>query len=169
MRLYVAYQWLDGFWEKFQSTAWMGPQGTGILAFWQSALGTSSSGTPVVTYGWYRDFIAFLVASHAEVWFAKVIVFGELAVGLGVLLGAFVGIAATFGLTMNMAFMLAGSTSSNPVLAVLEILLILAWKNAGYLGIDRWLLPALGTPWTQASVHARASQAQPAPRHVTTV
>jgi thiosulfate dehydrogenase [quinone] large subunit len=63
-----------------------------------------------------------------------VIVFGELAVGLGLILGAFVGLAATGGLLLNGAFLLAGSTSTtNPVLAMLGILLILAWKNAGYL------------------------------------
>jgi len=27
------------------------------------------------------------------------------------------------------------------------VLLILAWKNAGYIGLDRYLLPLLGTPW----------------------
>ena len=25
--------------------------------------------------------------------------------------------------------------------------LILSWKVAGYIGVDRWLLPRLGTPW----------------------
>jgi thiosulfate dehydrogenase (quinone) large subunit len=48
-----------------------------------------------------------------------------------------------------MAFMLAGTTSSNPVLAFLGLFLILAWKNAGYIGLDRYLLPILGTPWKQ--------------------
>ena len=26
-------------------------------------------------------------------------------------------------------------------------LLVLAWRNAGWYGLDRWVLPALGTPW----------------------
>ncbi len=43
-------------------------------------------------------------------------------------------------------------------LAIVEILLILAWKNAGYLGLDRYLLPALGTPWKQRRVTAPAPQ-----------
>jgi thiosulfate dehydrogenase [quinone] large subunit len=43
--------------------------------------------------------------------------------------------------------MMAGSASTNPVLFVLAVLLMLAWKNAGWIGLDRWLLPALGTPW----------------------
>ena len=34
---------------------------------------------------------------------------------------------------------------------LLEVLLILAWRNAGYIGLDRWVLPALGTPWQPGS------------------
>jgi thiosulfate dehydrogenase [quinone] large subunit len=51
---------------------------------------------------------------------------------------------------MNMGFMLAGTTSTNPVLAITGVLLILLWKNAGYIGLDRWLLPLLGRPWKQS-------------------
>ena len=77
------------------------------------------------------------------------IVAGELAVGIGLILGAFTGLAATGGLLMNMAFMLAGTTSTNPVLAILGVVLILAWKNAGSIGLDRFFQPLLGTPWKQ--------------------
>jgi thiosulfate dehydrogenase [quinone] large subunit len=35
-------------------------------------------------------------------------------------------------------------------MAILGVLLILAWKNAGYIGLDYFLLPLLGTPWTQS-------------------
>jgi thiosulfate dehydrogenase [quinone] large subunit len=48
---------------------------------------------------------------------------------------------------MNMSFLLAGSGSSNPVLFTMAIGLMLAWKVAGYYGLDRYLLPMLGTPW----------------------
>jgi len=30
---------------------------------------------------------------------------------------------------------------------LLGFLLVLAWKTAGYIGLDRFLLPLLGTPW----------------------
>ena len=46
--------------------------------------------------------------------------------------------------------LLAGTTSTNPVLAVLGVLLVLAWKNAGWIGLDRYLL-RLGTPWKQTT------------------
>ncbi len=156
VRLYMASDFLEAGWAKFTNPAWMNGSGTGIIGFWKSALAVNN-GKPVITFDWYRVFIQFLVDSHAEGWFAYVIVFGELAVGLGLLVGAFTGLAAAGGLLMNMAYLLAGTTSTNPVLAILAIGVILAWKNAGYIGLDRYLLPLIGTPWGQPKLqHALA-------------
>ncbi|HEX8966707.1 MAG TPA: DoxX family protein [Chloroflexota bacterium] len=152
VRIYVGYQFLLAGWHKFEDPAWMDGSGSGILGFWNRALGTTATGAPIVTFDWYRNFLQVLVDTNSAGWFSYVIVFGELAVGLGLILGAFVGVAATGGLIMNMAFMLAGTTSTNPVLAILGVLLILAWKNAGFIGLDRYLLPMLGTPWWQQKV-----------------
>jgi len=149
VRLYVAWDFWEAGWHKFNDPAWMGPEGTGILGFWTRAAGVNPAGQPVIAYAWYRAFIQFLIESNAAPWFSKVITFGELAVALGLIVGALVGVAAFFGALMNMSFLMAGTVSTNPVLFFLGILLILAWKNAGYLGIDRYLLPILGTPWRQ--------------------
>jgi thiosulfate dehydrogenase [quinone] large subunit len=59
---------------------------------------------------------------------------------------------------MNMSFLLAGSASTNPVLFTLAIGVILAWKVAGYYGVDRWLLPMLGTPWHPAVLSGRETR-----------
>lgn len=67
--------------------------------------------------------------------------------GLGLIFGCLTGIAAFFGTLMNFSFMMAGSTSSNPMMFGLTIFIILAWKNSGWWGLDRYVLPALGTPW----------------------
>jgi thiosulfate dehydrogenase [quinone] large subunit len=147
VRLYVGYDFLVAGWHKFTTPAWMDGSGTGIMGFWKGALGTTPSGAPVITFDWYRAFLQYLVDTNSAGWFSYVIVFGELAVGVGLILGAFVGLAAAGGLLMNFAFLLAGTTSTNPVLVMLGFLLILAWKNAGYIGLDYFLLPMLGTPW----------------------
>ncbi|HLZ26833.1 MAG TPA: DoxX family membrane protein [Chloroflexota bacterium] len=163
VRVYVGYDFVTAGWHKFTTPAWMDGSGSGILGFWKGALGTTPSGAPVITFDWYRGFLQFLVDTNSAGWFSYVIVFGELAVGIGLILGAFVGLAAAGGLLMNMAFMLAGTTSTNPVLAILGILLILAWKNAGYIGLDYFLLPMLGTPWKQKAPAPRATPTQRTP------
>ena len=62
---------------------------------------------------------------------------------------------------MNFNFMLAGSASTNPVLFVLAILIVLAWKVSGYYGLDYALLPALGVPWENRGLFGRGrDQAQ---------
>ena len=78
-----------------------------------------------------------------------------MAVGIGLLVGCLTGVAAFFGALMNMSFLLAGSASVNPVLFTLAIGLILGWKVAGYYGVDRYLLPMLGTPWQPGAIKGR--------------
>ena len=150
VRIYVGYDFLVAGFHKLTTPGWVDGSGQGLLGFWKGALGTTPAGAPVITFDWYRAFLQLLVDTNSAGWFSYVIVGGELAVGIGLIVGAFVGLAATGGLLMNMAFMLAGATSTNPVLAMLGVLLILAWKNAGYIGLDYFLLPLLGTPWKQS-------------------
>jgi thiosulfate dehydrogenase [quinone] large subunit len=150
VRLFVGYQFLNSGWGKLTGGQWLNGTGTSILTYWQNAVRIPDApARPAITYDWYRAFLQMLVDTNSAPWFSYVIVFGEIAVGLGLILGAFVGLAAAGGLLMNLAFLLAGTTSTNPVMALLAVLLILAWKNAGYIGLDRYLLPMLGTPWAQ--------------------
>jgi len=79
--------------------------------------------------------------------FSYVVAYGEVLVGIGLILGAFTGIAAVCGSVMNMSYLFAGTVSVNPIMALLQLFLILAWRVAGWFGVDRYLLPLLGTPW----------------------
>jgi thiosulfate dehydrogenase [quinone] large subunit len=138
--------------------------GSALLGYWTNAVRQPAAPARApITYDWYRDFLQMLITTESHVWFAKLIVFGEILVGLGLIVGALVGIAAFFGALMNMSFMLAGSASTNPVLFLLAVLVMLAWKNAGYLGLDRWLLPLLGTPWQQPALATKPTVQQAMP------
>ena len=53
---------------------------------------------------------------------------------------------------LNISFGLAGIAGVNLVFLVVEVFLILAWRNAGYYGLDRFVLPAIGTPWHKGTV-----------------
>jgi thiosulfate dehydrogenase (quinone) large subunit len=164
VRLYVAYQWIPAGLEKLTgynytigdefntgdaASRWVfngGQDGVAFAGFLKNAIKLSTGAHPAVQ-DWYASFLQNVVLPNAG-WFAYAITFGELAVGLGLLVGALSGIAAFFGLLMNLNFLLAGAVSINPVLGVASIFLVLGWRVAGYYGLDRYLLPWLGTPWT---------------------
>jgi thiosulfate dehydrogenase (quinone) large subunit len=165
IRLFVGFAWVEAGYHKLTGGGWI-DGGSALAGYWTNAVKVPdpSAGRPPITYEWYRDFINFLLTGHHEAWFAWVITFGELAVGLGLLMGALTGLAAFFGALMNMSFLLAGSGSSNPVMFTLAIGLILAWKVAGYYGLDRYLLPMLGTPWRPGAIgHRTTTAAAPPP------
>jgi thiosulfate dehydrogenase [quinone] large subunit len=144
LRLYMAYTWLTSGWGKFTNPAWANT-GEALKSFWMGAVKVDPK--PVIAFDWYRAFIQYMLDTQAYTWFAKIVLTGELLIGVGLLLGAFTGIAAFAGGMMNWNFMMAGTTSVNPVFFVFSVLLVVAWKTAGYWGLDRYLLPALGTPW----------------------
>ena len=148
VRLYVGWEWASAGWGKIMGAGahpW-GPES--LRAFWERVVAIPAAPAKAsITYDWYRSFLEALLNMNAESWMAPLVAWGELLVGVALILGIFTGIAAFFGAFMNMNFMLAGSASTNPVLFFLGILLVLAWKTAGWWGVDRWLLTRLGTPW----------------------
>lgn len=147
VRLYVGYTWLTSGWGKLSNPAWV-QTGEALKGFWSRAVAIPEApARPLIAFDWYRSFIQSLLDSGSYPWFAKLIVAGEILIGITLILGAFVGIAAVFGAFMNWNFMMAGTASTNPVLFFLAVLVILAWKTAGWWGLDRWVLPLFGTPW----------------------
>ncbi len=146
VRLYVGWQWVLAGYGKIQNPLWVGEKaGTAIQGFLLNALVKSSGPHPDVQ-SWYAVFIKEFALPNS-VLFSYLVSYGELLVGIALILGIFTGIAAFFGAYMNINYLLAGTVSTNPVLFVLELLLILAWRVAGWWGLDRFLLPLLGTPW----------------------
>ncbi len=168
VRLYVGYQWLVAGTEKLFgynidfttktfgtgsiSNSWIftSHPGAALTGFVNGAVAQTSGAHPAVQ-GWYAWFLQTFVQPITPFW-AYVVTFGEVLVGLGLIFGVLTGIAAFFGVFMNTNFLLAGAVSINPIIGGLAIFLILAWRVAGYYGVDRWLLPLLGTPWTGSLV-----------------
>jgi thiosulfate dehydrogenase [quinone] large subunit len=149
LRLYLGWCWLDFGWHKFKDPRWM-RTGDQLRVFWENAIQVPHApARPPVVYAWYREILTFLLNGGHQIWFAKLIVFGELAVGLALVLGAFTGIAAFFGGFMNWNYVMAGTASVNGLMFAMATWLVLAWKTAGRIGLDAWLLPALGAPWAR--------------------
>lgn len=147
-RIWLGYKWLDAALHKVNDPAWV-QTGDALRGFWTAAIQVPEQGRPPIAFDWYRTFLQSMLDAQAYTWFGKLVAYGELLVGIALIIGAFTGIAAFFGAFMNFNFMLAGSASTNPVLFLIAIGLILAWKVAGWIGADYVLLPLLGTPWSR--------------------
>ena len=158
VRVYLGWKWLDAGLHKM-TPAWL--DGSAALkGFWTGTIAVPAEGRPAIAFDWYRDFIAFLLQTESYTWFAKLVAYGEILIGISLILGTFVGISAFFGALLNWNFIMAGAASTNGLIFVLAILLMLAWKTAGYICLDYFLLSFLGTPW-KASTPKPASQMEP--------
>jgi thiosulfate dehydrogenase [quinone] large subunit len=147
LRVFLGYQWLTAGWHKVQDPAWM-TTGDALKGFLTRAAALPEApARALITFDWYRSFLQALLDTQAYTWVAKVVAVGEVLIGAALILGLFTGLAAFGGGFMNWNFMMAGTASTNPLLFALAVALILAWKVAGHYGLDRYVLPALGTPW----------------------
>jgi|SRR5690625_2610403 len=148
LRLYLGYSWLVAGWGKITDPAWTGEQaGVAVKGFMEGALSLVEAGDVPTWYAWFLEAVVIPNA----VPFSYMVAWGEVLVGLGLIVGFLTGIAAFFGAVMNMSFLLAGTVSTNPIMFLIALALMMAWKVAGWYGLDRWALPLLGTPWSVKS------------------
>lgn len=162
VRIYLGYQWVNAGYHKITGQGWL-DGGAALKGFWTAAVKVPENGKPAIAFDWYRGFIQFMLDNGWYSWFAPLIAFGETLVGVALIVGAFVGIAAFFGALMNWNFIMAGTASTNALLFVLAIVLMMAWKVAGWYGLDRYLLPMLGTPWNWKDTTTPPNCPQPKP------
>jgi len=168
VRIYVGWQWLTAGIEKLQSPVWTGNQaGTAMAGFVNGAL-QKTTGAHIDVQGFYAGFLQLVVLPHTALW-SYAIAYGEVLVGLGLIVGLFTGIAAFFGGLMNANYLLAGTVSTNPMLFILATGLVLAWRVAGLIGLDRFVLPLVGVPGQVGKLfkHDRpaAPKLAPSPAH----
>lgn len=159
LRVWLGYKWVDAGWHKVTNPAWV-QTGEALKGFWTGAVAIPEGGRPAIAFDWYRSFIQFLLNTESYTWFGKLIAYGEVLIGIALIIGLFTGIAALFGGLMNWNFIMAGSASSNGLLFLVAVLLILAWKVAGYIGLDYFVLPLLGTPWRGAPAESKPTTAR---------
>ena len=168
-RIWLGYQWLHAGWEKITGTeggwhltmtsqSWL-KSSAGLKGFAGYALANAKGPHAAVNYGWYAAFLRWI--THSGGFLAPVIALGEFLNGAALIFGLFTGIAAFFAGMLTMSFGLAGVAGVNPLFFLVEVSLVLAWRNAGYYGFDRFALPALGTPWRPGKLLGNTPQMAP--------
>ncbi|MHB1652020.1 MAG: DoxX family membrane protein [Desulfitobacteriaceae bacterium] len=163
LRLYLGYDFLMAGVGKWQTG--FGAKSVegflkGGLAQTHDALlaskGAAAAAHPSVTdtWGWL---IQNIFLPNAGL-FAFVVKTGEVLIGLGLILGCFTALAAFFGLVMNFTFMLTGTISTNPPMALGFLLLLVLGAGIYEIGVDRFFMkkliakfPLLNKGWLKTS------------------
>ncbi|MFA9558222.1 DoxX family protein [Evansella sp. AB-rgal1] len=134
LRIYLGWSWMTAGWGKV----------TGDFSAAGYLNGVVANETVMNTYPTYHAFIETFALPNAGL-FSFMVAWGELLVGIGLILGVLTTAAAFFGIMMNFAFMFAGTVSTNPWMVLLTIFILAAGYNAGKFGGDRYVLPYINT------------------------
>ncbi|WP_028391186.1 DoxX family protein [Bacillus cihuensis] len=135
LRVYLGYTWIMAGWGKIASGHF---DASGFL---QGALAKATGEHPAVQ-GWWVVFLENVAIPNVEI-FNTLVPWGELLVGIGLLVGCFTKIAVLFGLIMNYSYLFSGTTSTNPQLVLLSMFILVSAVNAGKYGIDGMIMPTL--------------------------
>jgi thiosulfate dehydrogenase [quinone] large subunit len=115
-RVYLGWSWLDAGQSRLHDPLWM------------------SGETLHATWAWGGHSLGYA-------WLAAALAVGQTLLGIALILGLFVGVSAFAGSLLSCRPILAGSAAIDPVAFVVALGLVLAWKTAGWIGLDRWVLP----------------------------
>ncbi len=132
IRVYLGYTWLTAGWSKAMN-------GFDASGFINGAI-ANSTGEAATVQAWWGVFLDKVALPFSGT-FSFLVAWGEVLVGLALILGIFTSFSALMGITMNFAFLFSGTVSTNAQMVVLTIFVLVAGFNAGKFGLDRWVIP----------------------------
>lgn len=134
LRLYLGYSWFTAGFHKLTG-------GFDAAGYLKGAIANPVKGPDgAVVFGWYVDFLKHFALPNVDA-FNFIVPWGEVLIGIGLILGCLTTTAMFFGLVMNFSFFLAGTVSHNPSDIFLGFIILTAGYNAGKIGLDRWVIP----------------------------
>ncbi|GAE36584.1 DoxX family protein [Halalkalibacter akibai] len=133
LRVYLGWTWLTIGWGKVTGDFHAG-------GYLQGSVANPVLRGEELVYPNYVAFLESFAIPNADL-FSVLVAWGEVLVGLGLILGVFTSAASFFGVVMNMSFLFAGTVSTNPWMIMISMFILVAGANAGRYGGDRWVLP----------------------------
>jgi thiosulfate dehydrogenase [quinone] large subunit len=152
VRLYIGYDWLIAGYEKVfgeGSVNWVGANaGKSVAGFLKGAIAKSSLAEgfdPIKTphpavQTWYATLARDFFLPNAWL-FSYLVAFGELLVGIALIVGLFTRFSATMSVVIALALFFAGAVSTLPQLLTLGLAISLVGTTAGRFGLDYFARP----------------------------
>jgi len=136
LRIYVGWLWLTAGWGKITG----GFDAGGYLK--NAVANPVADKTGALVYPTFTAFIEKFALPNIKM-INFLVPWGELLIGLGLIVGCLTTAAMFFGLLMNFMFLFAGTVSTNPWMILLGFIILAAGYNAGKFGCDYYVIPYL--------------------------
>ncbi|HEU5374944.1 MAG TPA: TQO small subunit DoxD, partial [Ktedonobacteraceae bacterium] len=133
LRLFLGVTFIYAGLQKLTDSQYFNPAARGYIGRQIAAFAT---GTPL------RTFLQQIAVPHATL-FGGLVAYGELAIGLGVLLGFFLRPAAFFGLLINLTFFLSADWRVFPYFYGSDIVFLFCWLTLLLAGPANQALPSV--------------------------
>lgn len=144
LRLFLGITFVYAGLQKLTDPQFFNPQAVGYIGRQIQAF---AHGSPI------SGLLLTVALPHAA-FYGGLIAYGELAIGLGTLIGLLARPAATFGLLLSLIFFLSASWNVHPYFYGADIVFIFAWLTLGF-------QPHAGLPSLDTRVAAWLGQRQP--------
>ena len=148
LRLFLGVTFVYAGIQKLTDPQYFNPSARGYIG--KQILGFAF-GSPI------HNFLVYFVVPHAT-FFGALVALGELAIGVGTLLGLLLRPAAFFGLLLSLMFFLSASWRVYPYFYGADIVFVFCWMTMLIAGPEMCWLPALDK-WLVAHLLQNASPA----------
>lgn len=86
VRVWLGVRWVEAGWHKTREDAWTGG-GLGVNGVLGAVVAIPEQGRPPIAYDWYRGFLEFLLRNELHGVFGVLIAYGEVLVGVALIVG----------------------------------------------------------------------------------
>jgi len=135
LRLFMGVTFVYAGMQKLTDPQYFNPTTRGYIGHQIAAF---ANGSPL------HGFLTSVAVPHATL-FGALVAYGELAIGLGVLLGLLSRLASLFGLLINLVFFLSADWHIFPYFYGADIVFLFCWITLLIAGPAHQILPALDT------------------------
>jgi len=129
VRVWIGIMWFQAGWAKVfgaENPAFMHNNGAAVAGF--AAHGAAA-------YSWWASLLHSFVVPNAS-WIAVMVAFGELAIGLGLVVGFLTRTAAIASLALLFTYVMSGTASVTAFYAMCALIVLATWRTSTWIGVD---------------------------------
>ncbi len=129
VRVWIGCMWFQAGWAKVfgaENPYFLHNNGAGVAGF---------AGHGAAAYSWWGSIMHSFVVPNAS-WIAVLVAFGELAIGLGLVVGFLTRTAAVCSLLLLFTYIMSGTASVTAFYALCALIVLATWRTSTWIGLD---------------------------------